>query len=167
MDIIGYENYKIFEDGSCLSKSRIKHGINGKVISEEQFLKPRMTKNYASYMLYKDGVGKTFHIHRLVAMHYLPNPQNYKVVNHKDCDKLNNNKDNLEWCSSIYNSQSFNKTINVGTIIKNKNLKKVSYTGKIVIYGKVYYTKAVATREKAQELINDIVDKFKQENTII
>lgn len=41
----------------------------------------------------------TFTVSKLVAMAYLPNPEGYKEVNHKDGNKLNNHVSNLEWCS--------------------------------------------------------------------
>jgi hypothetical protein len=46
---------------------------------------------------------KTYRVHRLVAISFLPNIDNFEEVNHKDGDKLNNNVDNLEWCSRKYN----------------------------------------------------------------
>lgn len=46
---------------------------------------------------------RLFYIHRLVAMAFIPNPNGYKEINHKDENKLNNNVDNLEWCSHKYN----------------------------------------------------------------
>lgn len=46
---------------------------------------------------------RLFYIHRLVAMAFIPNPKGYKEINHKDENKLNNNADNLEWCSHKYN----------------------------------------------------------------
>ena len=46
---------------------------------------------------------KTVSVHRLVAMAFAPNPENYKEVNHIDGDKLNNTAANLEWCSRSQN----------------------------------------------------------------
>lgn len=51
------------------------------------------------------GGRKNFYVHRLVAQAFLPNPNNLFQVNHKDCIKSNNNVDNLEWCSPIYNTR--------------------------------------------------------------
>jgi len=51
--------------------------------------------------------GKTQQVtsHRLVALHYLPNPYNHPIVNHIDGDKSNNNLVNLEWASAEENCQ--------------------------------------------------------------
>lgn len=54
--------------------------------------------------LHKNGVKKTYYIHKLVALAFLPNPNNYTVVNHKDENKENNYVDNLEWCTIGYNN---------------------------------------------------------------
>ena len=61
----------------------------------------------------KDGRVKKYFIHRLVAMAFLPNPNNYPMVNHKDENKTNNHITNLEWCEAKYN-------INYGTGIKRR-----------------------------------------------
>ena len=61
--------------------------------------------------LYKNGVMKNEHIHRLVALTFIPNPNNLPQVNHKDEDKSNNCVDNLEWCEHKYN-------VNYGTAIE-------------------------------------------------
>lgn len=44
-------------------------------------------------------------IHRLVALAFIPNPNNYPDVNHIDCNKENNTVENLEWCSHKHNMQ--------------------------------------------------------------
>ena len=52
----------------------------------------------------EDGI-HSCKLHRLMAQAFIPNPENYPVVNHKDGNKLNCNLDNLEWCTSSYNRQ--------------------------------------------------------------
>lgn len=79
------------------------------------------SRGYKKVTLYKNGKGYKKQVHRLVAEAFLPNPNNLEQVNHKDEDKSNNNVNNLEWCSGIYN-------VNYGTgIIRQvaKRSKKV------------------------------------------
>lgn len=96
MKIQGYEEYKILSNGIVISKS-------GKP------MKPQMdSKGYLRIQLKdpkkKNGVS-TFKIHRLVAMHFLPNPNNLPQVDHIDGDKSNNDVSNLEWVSNEENQR--------------------------------------------------------------
>ena len=59
---------------------------------------------YLYVNLYKYGKGKQCMIHRLVAMAFIPNPDNLPEVNHKNEDKTDNRVENLEWCSRLYNN---------------------------------------------------------------
>lgn len=59
--------------------------------------------NYQVVNLFDNGDNKTCYVHRLVAMAYLPNPDNLPEVNHIDRHKDNNNLNNLEWCTRKYN----------------------------------------------------------------
>jgi hypothetical protein len=54
---------------------------------------------YIGIQLNKNGKGKTFSIHRLVALSFLLNDDSTKIVNHKDGDKENNNVSNLYYYS--------------------------------------------------------------------
>ena len=72
---------------------------------------------YLHVSLSKDGKSKTCRVNRLVAMAFIPNPDNLPEVNHKNEDKTNNRVENLEWCSKLYN-------INYGTGIKRRAEKQ-------------------------------------------
>ena len=57
---------------------------------------------------------KMFKIHRLVGKHFIPNPNNYSQINHKDENKKNNCVDNLEWCDNQYNNSYGTRNIRAG-----------------------------------------------------
>lgn len=71
--------------------------------------KPRLLKllptpfGYLRVHLHRNGFVRDYFVHRLVAMHFLPNPDCLPQINHKDECKTNNRVDNLEWCTSSYN----------------------------------------------------------------
>lgn len=58
---------------------------------------------YKLVCLTKDGKSKGYGVHRLVALAFLPNPENLPEVNHKDETHDNNCVENLEWCTKSYN----------------------------------------------------------------
>lgn len=62
----------------------------------------RLTCKYRHPHIDENGIEKkyiVFFVHRLVAMCFLDNPNNYPVINHKDGNKQNNHYTNLEWCT--------------------------------------------------------------------
>ena len=67
-------------------------------------LKPKIKHGYYQIGLRKNGIRKFYNVHRLVAIAFIPNPNNLPCVNHKDENKLNNNINNLEWCTIAYNN---------------------------------------------------------------
>lgn len=72
-------------------------------------------KGYLVVILCKNGKETSYQVHRLVALHFIPNPENKPQVNHIDEDKENNTVSNLEWMTNKENS-------NHGT--RNKRLSK-------------------------------------------
>ena len=76
---------------------------NVKSLKRGKNLKSWICKGYKQVRLCKDGVCKTYYIHRLVALTFLINPLNLKQVNHIDGIRNNNTEKNLEWCSCLDN----------------------------------------------------------------
>lgn len=68
------------------------------------------TGGYLQVGLHKNGISKTFDIHRLVAQTFIPNPLNLPEVNHKFGNKFDNYVENLEWCTDTENKQHALKT---------------------------------------------------------
>lgn len=64
---------------------------------------------YFTVCLKKDGVVKNMKVHRLVASAFIPNPEHYPEVNHKNEIRNDNRVDNLEWCTSRYNQTYHDK----------------------------------------------------------
>ena len=94
----------------------------------KQSLRGDKTTNsmYLSVTLCKEGVRKSFTVHRLIALTFLPNPNNLPQVNHKDENKMNNKVENLEWCDSQYNIAYGERTLkSVATRIANGHTTKV------------------------------------------
>ena len=93
-DIKGYEGiYKISNLGKIV---RIKG-------SQEHPMKIWNNGRYMEVRLSKNGKSTHFTLHRLLAVHFIPNPNNLPFVNHIDENKTNNNVKNLEWCTFSHN----------------------------------------------------------------
>lgn len=120
-DIQGYEG---FYQVSNLGRIKSFVGYNGHIYVDRVMMlnpyKQKAGKNYLRSVvkLKKLGVPKEYKVHQLVAKAFIPNPQNYKVINHLDGNPLNNIVDNLEWCTQKHNIQH---SIDEGRTIRTIN----------------------------------------------
>lgn len=76
-------------------------------VETHRVLAPCINKQtgYLYVGLWKNNVGRTFSVHRLVARVYVPNPDNKPHVNHRNSERLDNHAGNLEWCTQQENMQ--------------------------------------------------------------
>jgi hypothetical protein len=104
-DIDGFDGvFKISSHGRCKSIDRLRFVDNGNI--KGKFIRGVLTtKKYLAYHLQYKGIRYSFQSHRLVAEAFIPNPNNYPEVNHKDGNKLNNHVENLEWCTCKQNTR--------------------------------------------------------------
>ena len=84
------------EKGYFITTEGRVFGIKRNNITE---LSPSNNNGYKQVIFLDNGYRKTKVVHRLVAEAFIPNPNNYPQVNHKDEDRANNNVNNLEWMS--------------------------------------------------------------------
>ena len=157
MEIPDYEGlYYIEPNGEIYSQDRI---VNGRFY-ESKKISPFVHKaGYYQVDLCKNNEKKRWFIHRLLAIVYIPNPFNYPCVNHKDGNRQNNNLNNLEWCSQMYNNQSINTTRKFGCIVLTEwNTYKTKYNSNGKTYCKTFKTEKEAQNyliEVEEMLINE------------
>ena len=107
LDIKGFEgHYQVSNLGRVRSLDR------GMYVRQDRYSKPRWTnrkgrilkpgkdgKGYLMVRLCLFGIPKQIMVHRLVALHFIDNPDSKPVVNHIDANPFNNRAANLEWCT--------------------------------------------------------------------
>ncbi len=113
--------YILFENGLV---KRLEHNIismTGKKYNRKEIIrKPYINSNGYFAIEIK---GTHYYIHRLLAYHFIPNPENKRTVNHKDGDKLNNSLSNLEWATDSENNQhAYNTGLKKGSFISKNGL---------------------------------------------
>jgi len=111
MEVPDYPDYLVYEDGRVFSKKSRK------------MLKTCINRGgYHTVGLCKDGKDKHFKVHRLVAIAYIPNPDNKPQVDHIDRVRTNNHVSNLRWATNQENCQN--------TIVRKNNklgIKNIFY----------------------------------------
>ena len=114
--VVGYEGLYMVSNWGRVKSMNYNHS------GKERILK--LIPNRYGYLyvnLYKNNIKKKYLVHRLVAEAFIDNPDNLPQVNHRDENKLNNNVDNLEWCTNEYN-------INYGTRNERCSKPVLQYT---------------------------------------
>lgn len=148
VNIYGFPNYQVSNYGNVknvITNKILKPGDNG--------------QGYLYVNLINGKTRKREYVHRLVAKAFLPNFNNYPIVNHKDENSKNNHVDNLEWCSVKYNN-------NYGSAqLKRKiNAHKMGTKIKCVETGIIYPT----IRDAARDMYianNNILSAIKRNGT--
>lgn len=125
------EIWKSIDDRYSVSNlGRVKSNYANK----ERILKPyKNRRGYLMVDLRYQNTRKTMQVHRLVAIAFIPNPDNLPEVNHKDEDKTNNRVENLEWCTTEYNCNYGTRNVRKG-INCRKSICSVDEDGNVVHY---------------------------------
>lgn len=139
--IKGFENlYEITDKGEIITLPRKLKTPTAEYVLKENISKGH--KNKKGYLVFdfRRRGGCTELVHRLVAEAFIPNPNNYTQINHKDGDKTNNCVENLEWCNNSMNQKhAFENGLQKGYFEHHNS--KLTYED--VVYIKKNYKKGV------------------------
>lgn len=135
-DVVGYEGlYRVSTEGRVMAlprKTRCRSG--GFRTTSKRILKQAKNNfGYCLVNLHKGPKQRSEKVHRLVGLAFIPNPCNYKEINHKDENPSNNSIDNLEWCDHLYNSRYGNRGAKLSAANTNNpivSLKVIQYSRK-------------------------------------
>lgn len=108
-DIKGYEGlYQVSDLGKVKSLERDYVAANGgkRHIEEHLLLQHPSKKGYLRVKLYKNGVGKTYQVHRLVAETFILNPYNKPQIDHIDGNNQSNIVSNLRFATNKENANN-------------------------------------------------------------
>lgn len=132
---------------------------NVRNVRRNKLLRLQKTNNgYIRVVLSKNRIKTGFQVHRLVALTFIPNPDNLPCVNHKDEDKINNSVNNLEWCTAKYNNNYGSRKDKV----RDTKIKNGYYTGlSKEEYWKKYRDK---NKEKIREKQRGYMRKYYENN---
>jgi len=152
-----YDNYEISNLGNVRNKKRNK------------LLTPIINnKNYYQLNLCKNNKRKNFQLHRLIAIAFIPNPNNLPITDHIDKNSLNNSIDNLRWVSHSQNQYNKQKRKNTtskfrGVFFKKENNK---WCSTIYIEKKMIYIGFFDTEEEGAIAFNEAIKKYNLEDFI-
>ena len=142
MEIKGFENYLIYEDGLVYNQKYdrfLKHYESG--------------KGYLQVGLHKDGKRQQMKIHRLVGNAYIENPDNKPCIDHIDRNPQNNNIENLRWVTTSENNR--NRSAYGAIPFRGVCKKKNKFQAMIRLDGKLKHLGYYATAELASEVYNN------------
>lgn len=138
-DVVGFEGlYQVSNLGNVKSLDRLVTYSDGRQITHKgKEIIPLDNHGYLRVSLSKNGEKKEYRVHRLVALAFIPNPDNKPYVNHLDEVKSNNFVDNLEWSTK---DENFNYSKEKYLEGMQKKYKKVTVTtdkGETIVYDSI------------------------------
>lgn len=168
--IRGYRNYLVSDKGRIKSLPRKA----GNHITKEKILKPRLViskenpkKKYYQIALYNNGVRNDLKIHRLVGVHFKPNPKRLPQINHKNKNGLDNRAVNIEWvsncenCSHSYKGKTASRLTGAYQDTRDKRwYSKIKVRGKTINLGRFSSAKKAHMAYRSALIIYNIQNRY-------
>jgi hypothetical protein len=126
METIHNSNYQVSNLGEVRSVDMVVNHKKGfQQIKKGKTLKPVLLDGYKRVVLSEKNKPKSFFVHRLVMETFNPTNDKTLQINHKDGNKLNNNIDNLEWCTC---KENINHAYKLGLCLTGENATNAKLT---------------------------------------
>ena len=161
-DVVGYDGlYQVSDTGKVRSMYFKNNHVFKPRIKEMQIYTNKHRRCYVS--IHKDGIRKNATVHRLVAIAFIPNPNNLPEVNHIDGNPSNNHVNNLEWCTKRQNlKHEYDHNLNKFKARNEKNSKPVVRDDGVIYESTRACARAMGVTQSA---IKDILHGRKQVKT--
>ena len=104
VEVTGFPNYEVSNRGRIKSKDTTLKRKSGYVYKHGKMLNGSQYKGYVTIKLVNGDIRVNKYLHRIVAEHFIENPLNKPYINHIDNNPMNNDADNLEWCTPKENT---------------------------------------------------------------
>lgn len=121
--IKGYEDYMVSNWGNIKSYRGRSNGL---------IMSPNKTQGYLFVSLCNDQGKKRHSIHRLVATHFIENPNGLPFINHKNGIRDDNRVENLEWCTPSQNTRHYFYVLKEGQLLKDQPVVQYTKTGRYI-----------------------------------
>ena len=126
-DIEGYEGkYQVSNEGRVKALAWKGEGKGNS--QKEHILRQADLRGYKRVGLCKNGITKTYQVHRLVAIAFIPNPNNYDIVDHINTIRCDNRVENLRWVTKEENNRNeITVAKHIGLLVNREDQSKKVY----------------------------------------
>ena len=157
----GYYQVSSFGRVKSLSKT-INTCYNSRKVTNERIMSLSIDKmGYPSVRLCKDGSGKTIRVHRLVALAFIPNPDNKKYIDHIDTIRTNNYVTNLRWATPKENANNCISIAKHRERMKSEAVREKMSKSKEGVLNPMFGVRGIKNHKFGKKMTHEAIEKLK------